>query len=150
VAFTAVTKAAKVAKGAKGAKAAKGAGAASRGAGARGAAGSRNLNDLPPEQRNAELQRRRAEAAAKAAEKAPADPVADAAGSDSAIPEEAGQPAAKGPGALARLDGVSPVHTGSGFVLGLIGWAFAVNYLRGGMPQVKQFARAKFLNQTGA
>lgn len=47
-------------------------------------------------------------------------------------------------------DGVSAANAGGGFVLGLALWVVGVNYLRGGVPQVKQLLRAKFLNQTGA
>jgi hypothetical protein len=38
--------------------------------------------------------------------------------------------------------------TGSGFLLGLFGWALGLAYLRGGAPEVKRFMAAKFLNQT--
>lgn len=42
------------------------------------------------------------------------------------------------------------VSSGSGFVLGLLVWVVGVNYLRGGVPQVKKLLTAKFLNKTGA
>jgi hypothetical protein len=37
--------------------------------------------------------------------------------------------------------------TGSGFLLGVFAWAVGLAYLRGGMPEVRKFAAAKFLNQ---
>lgn len=43
-----------------------------------------------------------------------------------------------------------PVSTGAGIVLGVFGWALAVNYLRGGMPQVRGYLSAKFLNKPGS
>jgi hypothetical protein len=51
-------------------------------------------------------------------------------------------------GRLPRLDDHRAAHTGSGVVLGVIGWALALNFLQGGMPQVRKLLRAKFLNQT--
>jgi hypothetical protein len=40
------------------------------------------------------------------------------------------------------------VHSGSGFVLGLIVWVGVTNYLQGGIPQVRKLLAAKFLNKT--
>jgi hypothetical protein len=37
-----------------------------------------------------------------------------------------------------------------GFILGLVGTAVLINYMRGGTEQVKRWAAAKFLNQTTA
>lgn len=42
---------------------------------------------------------------------------------------------------------MDPVHTGSGFVLGTLAWVVFMNYLRGGMPQVRRWGSAKFLNK---
>lgn len=108
----------------------------------------RDLNGLPPEEVTAELQRRRADAAKRKTEPALPD-VPDAPAPEPAAKLPA-SPDPGGPGLLSRIDAVEPVHTGSGFVLGVLAWAVAINYLRGGVPQVRQLLRAKFLNQTGA
>jgi hypothetical protein len=111
--------------------------------------GSRNLNDLPPEQRTAELQRRRAEAAAgkgkgkQAAATKPHLPVM--ADDDPSAPPPAEAPASPGGPSLPMPAAAS---TGSGFLLGVFGWALAVAYLNGGKPAVKKFLAAKFLNKT--
>jgi hypothetical protein len=39
--------------------------------------------------------------------------------------------------------------TGSGFLLGVFAWALGLAYLQHGMPGVRQFMAAKFLNQKG-
>jgi hypothetical protein len=39
-------------------------------------------------------------------------------------------------------------QTGSGFLLGVLVWAGALAYLRGGLPEVRRLAAAKFLNRT--
>jgi hypothetical protein len=37
-------------------------------------------------------------------------------------------------------------QTGAGIILGILSYAVLVNYLRGGLPQVRKWFRAKFLN----
>lgn len=44
----------------------------------------------------------------------------------------------------------SAASDGAGFVLGLIAYAILANYLRGGVPAVRAWFAAKFLNKTGA
>lgn len=44
--------------------------------------------------------------------------------------------------------GGATVDDGAGLVLGMLAWVITVQYLRGGMPGVKAWLRAKFLNQT--
>jgi len=38
------------------------------------------------------------------------------------------------------------VEDGASLVLGVLAWVLTVNYLRGGMPQVKRWIAAKFVN----
>jgi hypothetical protein len=115
--------------------------------GSKRAAAGRNLNDLgSAEEINAELQRRRQEAAdAKEAATAATD---EAAEEQATPPAPASRDRGRDVGVVAKLDRVDGVHSGSGFVLGLLAWVVAANYLQGGMPQVKQLLRAKFLNKT--
>lgn len=55
------------------------------------------------------------------------------------------------PGSQAAEDvTVRAANAGGGFLLGLFTWALAMNYLRGGSPQVRKFLAAKFLNRTPA
>lgn len=106
----------------------------------------RNLNELPPEARNAELQARRQDAAAAktARDAAKADPA------PAPTPPGGGTPApAPAAAPLFQMPKATAAHTGGGFVLGLIAWAVGLNYLQGGMPQVRRLARAKFLNDVG-
>jgi hypothetical protein len=89
----------------------------------------------------AELQARRQQAAAGKGDKA--DDSTPATDPDSGTASSKAAP-------LFTADRMSVSHTGGGFVLGVLGWALFVNYMHGGVPQVKQLLRAKFLNQTGA
>jgi hypothetical protein len=115
----------------------------------RRAAAGRNLNDLATaDEVNAELQRRRGEAAAA---KEAADTATDEAAEEtsSAAPKpDTGRDRSRDVGVVAKLDRVDGVHSGAGFVLGLIAWVGVANYLQGGLPQVKKLLRAKFLNKT--
>lgn len=70
---------------------------------------------------------------------------------------EDGAKAAKGQARQDRTDKVrgdvgakagSMANDGAGFVLGLIGYAILVNYLRAGVPGVRAWTAAKFLNRT--
>jgi len=47
------------------------------------------------------------------------------------------------------LSGGVTVDDGAGLLLGIFAWAVALQYFRGGMPQVREFLAAKFLNKTG-
>jgi hypothetical protein len=47
-----------------------------------------------------------------------------------------------------RMGRPEPAPAGAGLVLGVLAWAIALNYIRGGVPQVRKLLRAKFLNQT--
>ncbi len=40
------------------------------------------------------------------------------------------------------------VHEGAGFVLGVLVWTLALNFLQGGPDQAKAWLKAKFLNET--
>lgn len=142
------------------AAAAEGAGAAEGGAGAAGAAGargtrgrgkkgsrkgsSRNLNGLTPEEVREELQRRRDEAA-KRGETLRGETQEEADRKRQPTPS-ATATASSTPVLGGRLE---PMHTAGGFVLGLFGWVLFRNFLEGGMPQVKRWGAAKFLNKTG-
>lgn len=46
------------------------------------------------------------------------------------------------------LTGAPSITDGSGLLLGMFGYALAVNFLRGGTPQMKAWVTAKFLNKT--
>jgi len=99
---------------------------------------------MTAEQVNEELQHRRSVAAAAAeAEKDETE-----AAEESPPAARAGRDTSRDVGVVAKLDRIDGVHSGSGFVLGLIAWVVAANYLQGGLPQVKKLARAKFLNRT--
>lgn len=39
-------------------------------------------------------------------------------------------------------------HTTGGAVLGAVGWVLFTNFMQGGMPQVRRWGAAKFLNKT--
>jgi hypothetical protein len=60
-------------------------------------------------------------------------------------------PASPGGGpSMPSLPGMpAAAATGSGFLLGLFAWAVGLAYLQHGMPGVRQFFAAKFLNQKG-
>jgi hypothetical protein len=115
----------------------------------------RNLNDLPPEEREAELQARRSAAARKSGSTPGTRPehiptseeVANGVTSEQLENEDRARQPAKSSGPLFQLPPASPVHTGGGVVLGVIGWAFARAYLKGGLGGMKALAKAKFLNQ---
>ena len=95
--------------------------------------------ELSPEEVTEELQHRRREAAEKSA----ADPVDEPAAAPSAPVQKPDK------GSTFGLDKLQPASSGAGFVLGLVAWAVAINYMQGGLPQVKRLAAAKFLNKTG-
>lgn len=125
----------------EGAGAAEGTGAAASGAGSRAARvrgkgkgrGRRITADMGPAEVDQELQRRKQEAADKAADKAQPAPTATATATSSPV-----------------LGSMDAVHTGSGMVLGVIGWVVFMNYMQGGMAQVRRWGAAKFLNRVGA
>lgn len=121
------------------AAAAKGAPKGAKGAGSRSLVG---VDDAA--QVNEELQRRRQEAAdAKATRQSAASsgPVAQAAGVSQPAPKpDKGRPS--------PVRGMEPASSGAGFVLGLLVWTVAVNYVQGGVPQVRRLLAAKFLNKT--
>jgi hypothetical protein len=48
---------------------------------------------------------------------------------------------------MPTMPAVSIPGNGAGFLLGLVGYALLVNFMRGGMPQVKGWIGAKFLNK---
>lgn len=106
---------------------------------------------MSPGEVDDELQRRRAAAQARRAQRAaaPGHPLVPVAA------PAATSPAPTSPGAGPSLPTVSvpaPVssaaQTGSGFLLGVFAWAVGLAYLRGGSGGVKQFFRAKFFNET--
>jgi len=47
------------------------------------------------------------------------------------------------------LGGGVTIDDGAGLLLGVFAWAVALQYFRGGMPQVQKFLAAKFLNKPG-
>jgi hypothetical protein len=49
---------------------------------------------------------------------------------------------------VVRMERPEPAPAGAGLVLGVLAWAVALNYIRGGTPQVRKLLRAKFLNKT--
>jgi hypothetical protein len=75
---------------------------------------------------------------------------------DTREPEpEAAAPAAAVPpptssGGGPSLPGMGAAATGSGFLLGVVCWGFGLAYLRGGMPEVRRLAAAKFFNKVEA
>lgn len=90
---------------------------------------SRNLNDLETqEERLQELQRRKDEGAAP--------------------DDDEDQDDEHGGGVIGSANRMDPVHTGSGAVLGVLVFVVFRNYLEGGMPQVRRWGAAKFLNKT--
>lgn len=98
-----------------------------------------------------ELQRRRAAAQARKAQRAsaPGHPMVPVAAPTATSPA----PTSSGAGpSLPDVSLPAPVasaaSTGSGFLLGVFAWAVGLAYLRGGAPEVKKFFRAKFFNET--
>lgn len=71
----------------------------------------------------------------------PTDPPAPA-------PSSAPAPAVTASGGPSLPVMPAAAQTGSGFLLGLVAWAFGLAYLRGGIPEVRRLAAAKFLNVT--
>jgi hypothetical protein len=147
-------------KAAGAAKAAAGSKSAAKGAGkgtGKGKQQSRNLNDLgSQEEREAELQRRREEAAAP---KDANDPnnwgPNEFAGYQGEQRRQAREAEAAGPspsspgGGLGSVAMPAAASTGSGFLFGVFVWAVGLAYLRDGSTGVKQFLSAKFLNKVG-
>jgi hypothetical protein len=125
-----------------------GRGAASRGAASRGGARRKpaNLNDLPPGEVDAELQRRRQVAAIRKQRR-------DQGLSEGETEDEhqakqaAAATAAAGERPVFRLEAPDAVGAGSGAVLTVLAWFVALNYIEGGIPQVKRLIRAKFFNK---
>jgi hypothetical protein len=116
---------------------------------------SRNLNDLgSQEEREAELQRRREEAAAPKDANDPnnwgPNELRGYQAEQRRQAREAAGPAPSSPGAgLPTVVMPAAASTGSGFLLGVFVWALGLAYLRGGSTEVKQFLSAKFLNKVG-
>jgi len=76
-------------------------------------------------------------AAKKATAPAPAAPVLPP---DPAVPVEVED-------TTHEIGGGTVTQTGAGIVLGIVAYALLVNYLRGGIPRVQEWFRAKFLNE---
>jgi hypothetical protein len=124
--------------------------AASKVAGAAGGGGRGRRPITPgmsPADVNGELQSRRVNAKHEARDRR--DAAATAADpAEQATPAPTVPPPAS-PGGGPSLPAMpAAAATGSGFLLGLFGWALGLAYLRGGAPEVKRFMAAKFLNQT--
>jgi hypothetical protein len=103
------------------------------------------------DQVNDELQRRRAAAQERRAQRAsaPGHPMVPAAAPTATSPA----PTSSGAGpSLPTVAVPAPVgaaaSTGSGFLLGVFAWAIGLAYLQHGSAGVKQFFRAKFFNET--
>lgn len=138
------------------AEAAEGAAGAVRGARAAKAAKSAKGGRTPrkitpgmsPAETNAELQARGKDAAARKQARQ------DIANNPRVEPDDdpnAPQPGAAPKDKAAPLFQVQPMskwHTGGGMALGAIGWCLFTNYMRGGLPQVRRWGAAKFLNKT--
>jgi pyruvate/2-oxoglutarate dehydrogenase complex dihydrolipoamide acyltransferase (E2) component len=77
----------------------------------------------------------------------PADAPAPVSAAPAPAPPAA--PSSGGGGGFSLPGMPAAATTGSGFLLGVFAWAVGLAYLRGGMPEVRKFARAKFFNQTG-
>lgn len=128
------------------------AGAASRGAGTRAAgarrsAGARSAGaGTTAEQQREAIEQIKQDGAAR---RAAAEQEAAAAKPDDQLAETPATSSKKEPPVF-RLQPPDAVGSGSGAVLGVLAWVVAVNYLRGGVPQVKQLLRAKFLNRVEA
>jgi hypothetical protein len=122
-------------------KAAKG--AAGAGSGKAAARKPVPIAGMSTEQTAQELAARKAEAARKASQPAEEDTTNPPPAAAAASPSGSGGSGGSGAG-------VDAFHSGSGFVLGLVVWVVAKNYLDGGVPQVRRLLKAKFFNQTGA
>lgn len=129
-------------------------GAASRAGAARSGAGGRGTRKITaamtPDEVSEELNARRVNAKHAARDRRDAaaeasDPEEVAAAASDPV-TKAATGAKSGP--TFRLQAPDAVGSGSGVVLGVLAWVVAMNYLRGGVPQVKKLLRAKFLNQT--
>jgi hypothetical protein len=77
------------------------------------------------------------------------DQVDDVEDVDDQADEEEGAQGGASPAAPSSRP-ASVVEQGSGVVLGVIVYAFAINYLRGGPAQAKAWALAKLINRTSA
>lgn len=115
-----------------------GRGAASKGAASRGAA--RRKPAAAGGRTKAEQQREAIQAIKDAR-----PPTAETPAETPAEPSTTSQGSAR---PVFRLEPPDAVGAGSGAVLGVLAWVVAVNYIKGGVPQVKQLLRAKFLNKT--
>lgn len=107
-----------------------------------------NLNGLSPQDREKELQARKADAKWAAQERAAGrDPDR---GTDPAPAPADPPPASPGGGPSLPSLTISPAaQTGSGFLLGLFLWGWVgLPYLRGGGSEVRRTLAAKFLNKT--
>lgn len=87
-------------------------------------------SDMSPEEVTAELEARKHDAA---------NPPA---------PDEGGRSSSKPAAPLFVMPQADKWHTGSGLVLGAVGWVLFMNFMQGGMPQVRRWGAAKFLNRT--
>jgi hypothetical protein len=103
---------------------------------------------MSPGQVDDELQRRRAAAQARRAQRAsaPGHPMVPA----TAPAAEAPPPTSSGGGFSApALPMPAAAATGSGFALGVVAWAVGLAYLKYGWAGVRQFGAAKFFNKPG-
>lgn len=110
-----------------------------------------NLNTLPADWHEEELEARKQDAQWAAAErKAGRDPDRSSISGES---DEETAPASDGPSPTSSGGGPSmpsipaPVQSGSGFLLGVFAWAVGLAYLQGGSAGVKKFMAAKFFNK---
>lgn len=114
--------------------------------------------DMSPDEVNAELKQRAADAQSAKEQRAAAKARRAAAPGHPMVPAAApaaASPAPTSPGAGPSLPTVnlpapvqSAASTGSGFLLGVFAWAVGLAYLQHGSDGVKKLLRAKFLNQT--
>lgn len=119
------------------------------------AAAARHLaGEKDPAKVHTELQRRRKAAAARAAARRatpePQQQTGEPGGGGSDVAAggaTAAAPASK-PAPLFTADQMSAAHTGSGVLLGAMAWVLVRAYLEGGVPGVRAFLAAKFLNKT--
>lgn len=85
-------------------------------------------------------------AAAAPPEQTPAAPDETAPAAPEEETEETPEETEPGRDYLGDAMGHDVTQTGAGIILGILGYAVLVNYLRGGLPQVKEWFQAKFLN----
>jgi len=99
---------------------------------------------------NSELQRRRQEAAERSAARKTSGPPASpspAPAAPSTTAPAAPAPTSSGAGLSMPAPVSAAASTGGGVLLGVGAWAVGLAYLRGGLPEVRKFLAAKFLNQ---